>query len=339
VSRVSQFLQLWWLRFWYGNEGDTYYQLRLYEQGQSRRSHALVREREMGRIVQLVNDADPARGREMIGDKQRTEAWCAEHRLPTATTLITVQNGDLLGGTADSLPDCDLFSKLAQAYGGTGARRWLSVAPGLWIASDDPSRTPRDRDGIIAVSRQQSRATGMAVLLQRVLRNHPDVAQLTNGALATIRFVTIRAVSGTVSPVSATYRIPTGDAVVDAFSHGGLAAPVDLATGRLGAAVDVKMAIRGESVAVHPDTGARITDSVLPDWAATVALVVAAHPAVPGMVPLVGWDVALTPEGPLLIEGNVPPSAALMQVPSRTPVGETPIVPCLLEYLRALSTE
>src|SRR5690606_6439047 len=121
-----------------------------------------------------------------------------------------------------------------------------------------------------------------------------------SGALATIRFVTLRKRTGEVIPFSATYRIPTGDAVIDAFSHGGMAAPIDLATGRLAAAVTLDMASVGESAIVHPDTGARIEGTVLPDWDETIDLVLRAHEAVPGSVPLVGWDVALTTAGPVL---------------------------------------
>lgn len=338
-SRVRQLVHIWWLRVWHGLEAPVYYRLRLYERDQWRRARGVVREREMQHVVRLLNAADPARGREMIGDKTRTEAWCAQHQLPTAATLVTVQDGRVVSGGPAALPDADLFSKLTRAYGGTGARRWTRIAPGQWVASDDGggrAHAPVDRAGVIAAACEQSRETGQTVLLQRALANHPTAAALTNGALATVRFVTLRAVSGAVSVVSATYRMPTGAAVIDAFSHGGLAAPVELATGQLGPALDLRMAAAGTSTDTHPDTGARITKTTLPDWRIAVALVQRAHEAVPGMVPLIGWDVALTTDGPVLVEGNVPPSADLMQIPARTPLGETPIVAELLNYLRTL---
>jgi hypothetical protein len=158
-----------------------------------------------------------------------------------------------------------------------------------------------------------------------------------SGALATVRLVTRRDVDGTVTPLLACCRMPTGRAVIDAFSHGGLAAPVDLATGRLGNATTMALAARGRTVDRHPDTGAVIPGTILPDWAAAVAMVVRAHARAPhaDALPWVGWDVALTPTGPVVVEGNVPPSAALCQVPSGVPLGETPIVATILAYLRA----
>ncbi|HEU4630185.1 MAG TPA: sugar-transfer associated ATP-grasp domain-containing protein [Gemmatimonadaceae bacterium] len=289
----------------------------------------------MGRIMRRLSAADPLRGRSLLSDKMRTLAWCAEHGLPTAGALVTVQDGEVVNGSADGWPDTDLFSKLTRAYGGTGARRWTRVASGQWLASEGDGG-PVDRDGLLAALRQQSCETGQPVLLQRALENHPDVAALTNGALATVRVVTLRALSGAISLFSATYRMPTGGAVIDAFSHGGMAAPVDTETGQLGPAGTLRMAATGVAADTHPDTGARITGVRLPDWDAVVALVLRAHAVVPGLVPLIGWDVALTADGPVLIEGNVPPSSALMQVPRRRPLGETPVVATILEYLDAL---
>jgi len=60
----------------------------------------------------------------------------------------------------------------------------------------------------------------------------------------------------------------------------------------------------GEPVDRHPDTGTRIIDASLPYWQESVALVLRAHAAAFARFPFLGWDIALTPNGPLLLETN-----------------------------------
>lgn len=54
---------------------------------------------------------------------------------------------------------------------------------------------------------------------------------------------------------------------------------------------------------VHPESGESIVDFQVPMWDRVVALIDEVARVVPA-VPYVGWDVAVTPDGPTLIEGN-----------------------------------
>jgi hypothetical protein len=46
-------------------------------------------------------------------------------------------------------------------------------------------------------------------------------------------------------------------------------------------------------------------------------------------------DIAITPDGPVLVEGNRFPCAKLSQVPSGQPLGQTPLIRCIVDHLRA----
>jgi hypothetical protein len=70
------------------------------------------------------------------------------------------------------------------------------------------------------------------------------------------------------------------------------------AVGRLGATAH-------QSWTHHPDTHAPITGRVIPDFAGMLRLVLESHRQLVPDVPLVGWDVALTPEGVALLEINI----------------------------------
>jgi hypothetical protein len=50
-------------------------------------------------------------------------------------------------------------------------------------------------------------------------------------------------------------------------------------------------------------------------------------------MPSVGWDIVLTEEGPLLLEGNAVWCVDLAQLSHRRPLAETPIPTCLADYL------
>jgi glutathione synthase/RimK-type ligase-like ATP-grasp enzyme len=62
----------------------------------------------------------------------------------------------------------------------------------------------------------------------------------------------------------------------------------------------------------HPDTGAKIVGRKLPLWEETKALAVQAHRAFADRV-LVGWDIAIANEGPVVVEGNSSPDLDITQ--------------------------
>ena len=78
----------------------------------------------------------------------------------------------------------------------------------------------------------------------------------------------------------------------------------DPETGRLQAALHRRAGRLGlEEIHHHPETGNAFADLVLPDWSDAKALALRAHRAIPGL-DAIGWDMAFTERGPLLLEGN-----------------------------------
>lgn len=148
-----------------------------------------------------------------------------------------------------------------------------------------------------------------AWVVQERLVNHPDIAGLTGATtLQTLRVVTLVGRDGVPEVLYAVLRVASGSGATDNFRSGasgnGLA-NVAIADGRL---ESVKFAAegglgfrRGPEI---PGTGVRIAGVRLPDWDATVALVLRAATA---FLPArsLGWDVALTPDGPVIVEGNM----------------------------------
>jgi hypothetical protein len=135
-------------------------------------------------------------------------------------------------------------------------------------------------------------------------------------ALSTMRIVTYRDDGAPARLVRACLKIPRTGSDVDNLHAGGWAAAVD-GSGVLGRAR--AMLPSGGEYAIHPDTGARIDGAQLSEYDSAVALALRAHETL--NVPWsVGWDVAMTPDGPILLEGNPLWSADLAQIPQGEPL-------------------
>jgi hypothetical protein len=149
-------------------------------------------------------------------------------------------------------------------------------------------------------------------LLQDVLRPSPATREWAGDRLVSARIV-LTPRDGEPTIHAALAKIPVGANHVDNFwRSGNIAAGLDPATGRVVRAMASTQGLPVE-VAEHPDTGAALTDVVLPDWSATRDMVVAAAPHFPGLR-IQAWDVALAEGGPCLLEVNIGGDFVLPQV-------------------------
>ncbi len=153
---------------------------------------------------------------------------------------------------------------------------------------------------------------GRGYLFQPLLRAHPAVAAIAGTAVAMLRVTTVRLRSGPRS-LYALIRLPPDGAMVD--SNSGIRAngiaEVDLSTGAI---------LRGQSLwrmnttalDAALATGLPLAGQTLPFVPEAAALCEAAHAMFPGHG-ILGFDVALTPEGPILNEINDNPHHLLYQ--------------------------
>lgn len=329
VSRLQQLARMWWLRSRHGLEPEWYYHFRLFLPEEWERADLYLRVSEVRELLILIRSATSGDRSSSFSDKRTFEQWCASFGFPALRTLLVIGEPDP-APPRRLLPPHDLFTKPAALQGGRGARRWR-YADGGWIG-DDGAR--RDERALLAELEAQSVALTRPIIVQRCLTNHPELAGLTSGGLGTARLVTSRSLDGAVEPRHAIYKMPIGGSPIDNFQANNLAAPVDLASGRLGTATRMEIALLGDRIERHPDTGALIEGTRLPHWHELVSLALRAHAAIEEVMPFVGWDIAITVDGPILVEGNVRPGAPV-QLIHRVPLGETRFATLLLEYLRA----
>jgi hypothetical protein len=239
-----------------------------------------------------------------LNDKYEFARHCAAYGLATVPILALVTDGQ--SRELASLK-ADLFVKPLCGRGGKGAERW-DYAKGFYR---NPAGEELDREGLF--SRLEARSQMTPLIVQSRLRNHAGLKPLNNDALSTVRILTCLNEFGEPEIVGAAMRMAIGsNHVVDNLHAGGIAAAVDLEKGILGRASNLGSSSAMGWMDRHPDSGAQITGTRLPMWQAVRDFAIAAHRAFDDRV-LVGWDIAITPGGPMLVEGNGSPDLDIMQ--------------------------
>jgi len=139
---------------------------------------------------------------------------------------------------------------------------------------------------------------------------HPELRRLFPESVNTIRIVSI-STSQKADIAYAALRIGNGKAVVDNFHSGGMTAAIALETGKI---VTDAADMNGNVFAEHPVTGMKFKGFEVPYFNEAVELVKDAigKNKIKGYL---GWDIAISETGPVLIEVNVSPGVVLLSMP------------------------
>lgn len=151
------------------------------------------------------------------------------------------------------------------------------------------------------------------MLFQKPLTAHPAISAITGSpAVCCVRFICFVTPKGPVIH-TAFWKVTAGRNMLDNFTHGTFGnclASLDVDRGVVVRAI-AKLG-PGGAVVCHPSTGKNLVGFALPDWEKAVALVCSATKHFPGLH-LQNWDVALCPEGPVLLELNTESELAIPQ--------------------------
>jgi len=152
--------------------------------------------------------------------------------------------------------------------------------------------------------------------------------------LTSCRIMTVKNEAGAFEATHAVFKSSTRPgAIVDNFHRGGVVSRVDMASGRLGPASDAGVGQPCVWYDRHPLTGERIAGRQLPFWTETIDLVCRAHAAFPDRI-TVGWDVSITDDGPVLLEGNVQSGCDMIQRTHDLPAGSGRLAECYAHHVR-----
>ena len=150
------------------------------------------------------------------------------------------------------------------------------------------------------------------VLVQPRIEQHPALAALYPHAVNTVRIDTLLTEEGFVHN-AAVLKLGVGGAVVDNGAAGGMIVGLDLETGRLRPRARQQPKFGAQWHAYHPDTGVSLGGLTVPHWDLVRATVIRAAEVLRPLGSL-GWDVAITTEGVVLIEANHRWGVNIMQI-------------------------
>lgn len=155
---------------------------------------------------------------------------------------------------------------------------------------------------------------GPRVLLEEVVKQHPDIDAIYSKSVNTVRMVTLLK-DDEFHVVCSFMRFGKGGTVVDNMFAGGMIAGVDEKKG----IVDTGAVDRDGNVHdYHPDTGKQIKGFRIPNYDKVLEITEKALRKDPD-INFVGWDVAVCEDNAVIIEGNSRPDPVAYQLPYMTP--------------------
>ena len=168
---------------------------------------------------------------------------------------------------------------------------------------------------VIGVREVEKRLGGLDdFIVTNVIQQAVYAARIFPRSANTLRIITMQDPDDGLRPFIplATHRFGVNtSAPTDNWARGGLDAKIDLSTGRLSHAKRNPKIDPGTHES-HPDTGERIEGVEIPNWPlARQAILDLAGTF--GFLTFVGWDVIVTNDGVVVIEGNNPPSRAIQK--------------------------
>ena len=149
-------------------------------------------------------------------------------------------------------------------------------------------------------------------LLQERIRPHPELATLIGPTLCCVRIVTFIGLDGTAKILGAVYKLQPKPLGVDHLSFGAIGSWVDLESGRLAPG---RSRHEFGYTSVVPGTDRTFVGFQLPHWTDVKHIALRAAGVFPA-ARAIGWDIAISDRGPVLIEGNADWSTSLLQIPA-----------------------
>lgn len=145
--------------------------------------------------------------------------------------------------------------------------------------------------------------TGTPYVVQNIVDQLPEVNAIYPHALNTLRITTYYDKSAKRAyPFLAFYRCGANGGIADNWALGGILIGVDIQTGKLGKYGFFKHGV-GTKTEKHPNTGFVFDNFQLPQYEECLQKALELHEHFRG-IPIIGWDIALTKDGPMFIEGN-----------------------------------
>lgn len=330
--------QIWdMLRLGFGEDVDakSYYVHDLYRHDVRAAGMTMTRVETKNGLVKAMQNLRAGRpGPRDMNDKLAFWRSCEENGVPSAPILASVEGGTFAPFVDRSRFDRDLFVKDRSGRGGRFTLNFERIAP-FFYRDDEGGELGFDE----VVARLEAHAADRRLIVQPKLANHPAIASLADKALIVFRVMTCLDQRGEPHVTHGVLRLlrrfePAWPRTAD--SDWGCTVDVD--TGVFGMMTGDAPETATRWFSDHPVTGERVEGRRLEGWNEIAEVALAAHRVFQTRI-LVGWDMAWTPDGPCILEGNNNPDFSYFQRVSRTPVGRSRLAPLLNAHFDELTAK
>ncbi|MBS7156995.1 MAG: hypothetical protein KH112_15505 [Sanguibacteroides justesenii] len=142
------------------------------------------------------------------------------------------------------------------------------------------------------------------LIFESLIKQTKQLSDFNPSSVNTIRFMTTLFPDGEARVIATFIKIGrSGKCVDNAGGGGNVDACVDIETGKLCYTIQYKGWRNVIDIQKHPDTGVQIEDVVINDWEVIKEKVIKFQKAFP-FVKAAGWDIAITDNGPVIVEVN-----------------------------------
>lgn len=223
----------------------------------------------------------------LLRDKNIFEKYMNSISVNTAKTVAMIKNGKIYSRDLQNVIDEEELFESGKEYfikyiGG-------ECADGVYYINSYESYK----------SIKEEFKEGIYIIQDKLIQND-EMIKLGPNSINTIRIVTVN--NGIEIKVLAAVCRMGVNSNVDNWATGGIAVNINIETGKLDQYGYYKPG-KGTKTAVHPITKVKFEDFKIPYWEEVKETVTRAHNSLYG-IHSIGWDVAITNEGPALIEGN-----------------------------------
>ena len=178
----------------------------------------------------------------------------------------------------------EVFVKLLSGFGGKGA-----------------FRTSADADNLRKLYKELTEGDAKYIV-EEYYDQKGFLRDVNPSSLNTIRVTTLRTPKDIV-PLYAYYRAGGADSAVDNLHSGGVRYTIDIKNGEFLKGINYT----GNNIENHPSTGIKVAGYILPLWHDVIEFVTKLHKMAPEGANLIGWDVCVSDDKMVVIEGNAGP--------------------------------
>jgi len=329
-SFFRQRLEQFYLAYFFSITPKDYYRQEFYRKdGMERARHYLNRKViKSGVYVVLRAYAQHLNEDEKYLVDKKTDFFkaCMQNNLPTVPILLelradgTINDYRSVDNDAAKLPEGDIFCKPDLGRGGKGAEAWF------WTGKQGYQNSKGE---VLSEEQLRGRLLKLAFehecksyIIQPLIMPHNGLLPFRKNATPTVRIMTYLDSNGQVKAGETHFKfaLKTASVAPNRFANT-LIAAVNLDTGALRAAVHFDIFQPDKRLTRLTDSNTRIQGRILPFWKETVELVRHAHLILSNRL-ILGWDIIITDQGPLLLEVNIQPGLDFSQKAHLWPAGK-----------------